>query len=141
MASLQCEVKELLRADHPNPKVWMEDHLLMEELQRLQVPEDDQVLLENLMAAMRTLCTAWRMDKSDTGYTIRGAIGHECFEVDLEDLQLLVAVNPVRVDGVAVARSGGRSELVVRVLNCKQPISVRTNRVLITTQAKRRRMV
>ena len=119
----------------------MEDHLLLEELQRLQVPEDDQVLLENLMAAMRTLCTAWRMDKSDTGYTIRGAIGHECFEVDLEDLQLLVAVNPVRVDGVAVVRSGGRSELVVRVLNCKQPISVRTNRVLITTQAKRRRMV
>ena len=84
MASLQCEVKELLRADHPNPKVWMEDHLLLEELQRLQVPEDDQVLLENLMAAMRTLCTAWRMDKSDTGYTIRGAIGHECIEVDLD---------------------------------------------------------
>jgi hypothetical protein len=112
---------------------------LQRQLQRQEVPEEDHVLVENTVGVMRGLCSAWRLAACDTGYVIRGALRQE-FEIHVEDLQLLLDLNPARVEGVAVARAAGSNELIVRLLNAKQPLVARTTRVLITNQTKRRRL-
>ena len=111
---------------------------LTEELVRLQVPLDDQMLVENVVGAMRTLCTGWKLDSTPTGYTIRGMLNPDTFEISVHQMQLLMQVNPVRVENIAVARVASRTELVVHLLNASQPVAVRTNRLLILSQTTKR---
>lgn len=116
----------------------MEIGPLSEELLRLQVPLDDQMLVENVVGAMRALCTSWKLDSSPTGYTIRGTLHPDNFEISLHQMQLLSHINPVRVDNISVVRVASRNELVVQLLNASQPVAVRTNRILVLTQTTKR---
>ena len=98
------------------------------------VPDDDVILLENVLTAVKSLktgstptCTKYKIDITPTGYLVHATLpsSSEHFELHLEDLLFIQSVSPSRIDHVAIGRRPPNStELVVRVLDFKQRISV-----------------
>jgi hypothetical protein len=104
------------------------------------VAEEDRQLLENVLAVLRdnTVCTSWKVEVGTEGwYVVRGLLPGEVFEVDAEDLHNVRSVSPGRVVRVCVSRGCGRSEVVVRVLNAKQPVLVSESRVIVSVKRQR----
>ena len=90
------------------------------------IVDDDRVLLHNVLTAMQagSLCKEYKVDVIATGFLVRGTLSCDVFEVDSDDLFFLTSVSPLRIERVAVARSSGCNELVVKVLDCKQRVMV-----------------
>jgi hypothetical protein len=96
-------------------------------------PDEDTIVITNILAALMhigkehktCLTTGYKVETINVGYLLRALLPTtDTFEFSLEDLLLLHALNPARVDGVNVCRSssGGQCEIVVKVLNAKQKI-------------------
>jgi hypothetical protein len=101
--------------------------------------EDDRALLHNVLAAMSgaASCKSYKIDVVTTGFVLRGRLDTEVFELDSQDLFLILSISPLKIDRVSVARVAGHTELVVRVLNSRQRIMA--ERVLTVTATKRHR--
>lgn len=90
------------------------------------IPDDDRVVLHNVLTAMHACgaCHSYRVDTTQTGFLIRGLLSDEAFEIDSDDIFLVGEVCSLRVERVAVARTAGQNELVVKVLNTKQRVMI-----------------
>ena len=104
-------------------------------------PEEDQVLLHNVLTAMQALqaCRSYKVHVTQVGFLVRGALHADSFELDAADMHLIASVCPLRVERVAVARVQGRNEIVVKVLNARQRVMLEA--VATCTTVKRRRVV
>lgn len=104
------------------------------------ISEEDENLLTTVLSALYAgeLCSSYKIVEIPTGFLIRGnLVNEETFEIDLEDLQFIAQANFIRIERVALCRSGGKTELVVKVLNCKQRVMV-TSSCTFTATKKRR---
>ncbi len=102
--------------------------------------EDDEFLLTNILSAIYAgdLCSSYKVHLIPTGFLIRGTlVNEEDFEIDLDDLQFITCVNPIRIERIAVCKSGGKTELVVKVLNTKQRVMVTTSCTLMATKKRK----
>lgn len=102
--------------------------------------EDDEFLLTNILTAIYAgeVCSSYKIHLIPTGYLIRGTlVNEEDFEIDLDDLQFITCVNPIRIERIAVCRCGGKTELVVKVLNTKQRVMVTTSCTLMATKKRK----
>ena len=102
------------------------------------VPEEDVVVLQNLLTALeslgtdsateRPLCEQYKVEVLTTGGYLLCAVlptsGH--FEVNLDDLLFLHSVSPARIEGIAIGRSasGSAAELFIRVLDARQHVMI-----------------
>jgi hypothetical protein len=94
-----------------------------------EISDDDENLLSGILTAMYAgeLCSSYKILVTPTGFIIRGSLTSEDnYEIDLDDLQFIVCVNPVRIERIAICNSGGKTELVIKILNMKQRIMVST---------------
>lgn len=104
------------------------------------ISEDDEFLLTSILTAIYAgeVCSSYKVHLIPTGYLIRGTLGNEeDFEIDLDDLQFITCVNPIRIERIAVCKSGGKTELVVKVLNTKQRVMVTTSCTLMATKKRK----
>jgi hypothetical protein len=93
------------------------------------ISEEDELLLTGVLSAMYAgeVCASYKIQTIPVGFVIRGALqNEETFEIDSDDLQFIACVNPVRVERIALCNSGGKIELVVKVLNSKQRVAITT---------------
>ncbi len=93
------------------------------------ISEDDENLLSGILTAMYAgeVCSSYKILVTPTGFIIRGSLTtDDNFEIDLDDLQFIVCVNPIRIERIAICNSGGKTELVIKILNMKQRIMVST---------------
>ena len=97
------------------------------------VPEEDTLLLENILTALRNLtvantesplCSKYKIDVAPTHYLVRAVLpSSDPFEIQLADLLFLQSISPARIEHIAIARTASL-ELVIRVLDCKQRIAI-----------------
>ena len=94
------------------------------------ISEEDELLLTGVLSAMYAseVCSSYKIHTIPVGFLIRGTLlNEETFEIDLDDLQFITCVNPVRIERIAVCNSGGKIELVIKVLNSKQRVVIATS--------------
>lgn len=105
------------------------------------IAEDDQILLHNVLTAMRACeaCSSYRVDVVPTGFLVRGLLSDDNFEIDSDDIFMVGEVCALRIERLAVARSAGRNELVVKVLNCKQRVMIAGSATF--TACKKRKLI
>ena len=105
------------------------------------ISEDDAMLLHNILTAMRagSVCLSYRVDVIPTGFLIRGALQSDNFEIESDDIFLIGGVSPLRIERIAVARAGGLNELVVKVLDAKQKVTIIGSATF--TVSKRRKLM
>ena len=105
------------------------------------ISEDDEVLLTNVLTAMYAgdICSSYKIHTIPNGYLIRGSIlCEDNFEIELDDLQLITSVNPIRIERVAICKcGGGNTELVVKLLNCKQRVMIATSTTFTATKKRK----
>ena len=110
------------------------------------VPDDDKVLLENILIALQSLrtgdeplCSKYKVDVAPTCYVIRAILPPSSpFEIHLDDLLFLQSVSPSRIEHIAVAKRTSH-ELVIRVLDCKQRISVTSTTAFHVSATRKRK--
>jgi hypothetical protein len=112
------------------------------------IPEEDSVLLENVLTAVKSLktgstpiCAKYKIDITPTGYLVHAPLpsSSEHFEVHLDDMLFIQSISPARIEHVAVSRRPPNSiELVVRILDCKQRILV-TSSVCFSNATRKRK--
>jgi hypothetical protein len=93
------------------------------------ISEDDENLLTTALSALYAgeMCSSYKVLQTATGFLIRGSLANEdTFEIAHEDLQFITLANPIRIERVALCRSGGKTELVIKVLNSSQRVMVTT---------------
>lgn len=103
----------------------------------VHMPEEDILVVRNILIGLQSLgtdnkfsppCVSYRVDTSFTGYYLLRAMlpSANLFELDLEDMLFIQAINPARIERVAVTRSviSGPCELIIKVLDCKQKVMV-----------------
>lgn len=93
------------------------------------ISEDDENLLTTVLSALYAgeMCSSYKVLQTATGFLIRGSLANEdTFEIAHEDLQFITLANPIRIERVALCRSGGKTELVIKVLNSSQRVMVTT---------------
>jgi hypothetical protein len=105
------------------------------------ISDDDEVLLTNVLTAMYAgdFCSSYKIHTTPNGYLIRGSISNDdSFEIELDDLQFITHVNPIRIERVAICkRGGGNAELVVKILNCKQRVMIATSTTFTATKKRK----
>jgi hypothetical protein len=104
------------------------------------ISEDDENLLTTILSALYAgeLCSSYKVLQLSNGFLIRGnLLNEDTFEIDHEDLQFITLANPIRIEKVALCRSGGKIELVIKVLNSSQRVMVTT--VCSFTATKKRK--
>jgi hypothetical protein len=97
-------------------------------------PEEDIISINNVLTALMNIgapqnavACAYKVKTIKSGYLLRAVLPEsDIFEFSLEDLLFLHSVSPARVERVNIVRSqsGGPSEIVVKIINSKQPIMV-----------------
>jgi hypothetical protein len=93
------------------------------------ISEDDENLLTNILSAVYAggICSSYKVHVITPGFLIRGTLtNEEVFEIDLEDLKFIACANHIRIERIAICRCGGKTELVIKVLNSKQRVMVTT---------------
>ena len=105
------------------------------------ISEDDEFLLTNVLTAMYAgdFCSSYKIHIIPNGYLIRGTISNDdSFEIELDDLQFITSVNPIRIERVAICKcGGGNTELVVKLLNCKQRVMIATSTTFTATKKRK----
>ena len=105
------------------------------------ISEDDEFLLTEILTAIYAseLCSSYKViELPPTGYLIKGTLLNEDnFEIDFEDLKFITCVNPIRIERIALCRSGGKHELVFKVLNTKQRVMVTTSSTFMATKKRK----
>ncbi len=105
------------------------------------ISEDDEFMLTEILTAIYAgeLCSSYKVIVlPPVGYLIKGTLLNEDnFEIDLDDLKFITCVNPLRIERIALCRSGGKHELVVKVLNTKQRVMVTTSSSFIATKKRK----
>lgn len=104
------------------------------------ISEDDDNLLTTVLSALCAgeLCSSYKIQQIPTGFLIRGNLmNEETFEIDAEDLHFITQANAIRIERVALCRCGGKTELVIKVLNSSQRIMV-TSSCTFTVTKKRK---
>ena len=115
------------------------------------VPDDDVVMLHNILTALQsltisgedkaggTLCQRYKVNITPTGYLICAALPgtDQLFEVTLDDMLFLQGLLPARIESVSVGRgAGGGVELFIRVLDARQRVMVTSTTCLWTTRKR-----
>ncbi len=102
------------------------------------ISEDDENLLNTILSAISAseICSSYKIHVIPTGFMIRGSLGVD-FEIDLEDLQFITTVNPIRIERVALCNSGVKTELVIKVLNMNQRIMITTSCTFIANKKRK----
>ena len=112
------------------------------------IPDDDAVLLDNLLTALQSLqgpdntplCAKYKVEVAPTCYVVRAVLPADAFEFHVSDLLFLQSISPARIEHMAIARRPGAPlELVMRVLDCKQRIIVTSTVSFSSSQATRKR--
>lgn len=101
----------------------------------VNTPEEDIIPLNNVLVAMmhigargdaqKGIDITHKIKATSGGYLLRAILpATDIFEFSMEDLLLLYSVSPARVVDVSVARThaGGPCEVVVKMLDSKQPL-------------------
>ena len=105
------------------------------------ISEDDENLLTSILSAMYAgdLCSSYKITVTPTGFIIRGSLSStdDNFEIDLEDLQFITCVNPVRIERVALCNSSGKIELLIKVLNMKQRVMITSSCTFIANKKRK----
>lgn len=114
----------------------------------VDTPEEDIISINNVLTALMNIggpqnqvACAYKIKPIKTGYLLRAVLPpSDIFEFSLEDLLFLHSVSPARVERVNVARSqsGGPIEIVVKIINSKQPIMVVSTLHFATATHKRK---
>jgi hypothetical protein len=110
------------------------------------VKQEDRVLVRNVIYLLQTckhpgrLCVTWNVASTRDGYTVTGFMDPaKDFEVFKEDLDTIAIADPLRIQSIAIRKSGETPQIVIRVLSMSEPIML-TEMNIITVQ-KRRRVV
>ena len=108
------------------------------------VKEDDRLLVRNIIYILHAcrhperLCVSWNVTNTRNGYEVTGLLDPKRdFEIYKEDLDLIHAADPLRVQSVSVRKTGDAPQLLVRVLSKGEPVMM-TELEVITVQKKRR---
>lgn len=91
------------------------------------ISDDDENLLTNILSAIYAggVCSSYKIHLIPTGFLIRGSLtNEEAFEIDMDDLKFIACANHIRIERIAICRSGGKTELVVKILNSQQRVMV-----------------
>ena len=108
------------------------------------VKQDDRLLVRNIIYILHAcrhperLCLSWNVTNTRNGYEITGLMDpSKDFEIYKEDLDLIHATDPLRVQSVSVRKTGDAPQLLVRVLSRGEPVML-TELEVITVQKKRK---
>ena len=110
------------------------------------VKQEDQTLVRNVIYLLHAcrhperLCTSWSVTTARTGggYEVTGLLdSSKDFEVFKEDMDMLKLADPLRVQSISIRRTGGTSQIVIKVLSKDEPVMM-TELEVLTVQKRRK---
>ena len=128
------------------------------------VPDDDVILLHNILTALQSLtmtpvastaagaaespssalllCQRYKVNITPTGYLICAALPtlDQLFELTLDDMLFLQGLHPARIESISIGKGAGQSlELFIRVLDSRQRVMVTSSGSLWFSRKRVRR--
>jgi hypothetical protein len=129
---------------NPPPQVSNTVQITMAEPALQGVKQEDRTLVRNVIYLMHAckhperLCVSWNVATIRNGYEVTGFMDPaKDFEILKEDLDMIALADPLRIQSIAVRKTGDSSQILIRVLSRSEPIMM-TELDVVTVQKKRR---
>ena len=108
------------------------------------VKQEDRVLVRNVIYLMHAckhperLCVSWNVANTRNGYEVTGFMdSSKDFEVLKEHMDLISLADPLRIQSIALRKTGEVTQILIRILSKTEPVMM-TELEVVTVQKKRR---
>ncbi len=122
----------------------------MTEVESFELPEgiseDDECLLNGILSALCTLnlCAGYKVmipPSQPHLFVIKGQLPNETFEVEMDQMHLIMAASPLRIESILVAKTGEQQyELIIRALNSKQRVMLKESSTFYYVSGRKRKL-
>lgn len=108
------------------------------------VKQEDRVLIRNVIYLMHAckhperLCASWNVANTRNGYEVTGYMDPtKDFEILKEHLDTISLADPLRVQSIAIRKTGETTQILIRILSKTEPVMM-TELEVVTIQKRRR---
>jgi hypothetical protein len=126
------------------PKIPSTLQISMSEPALQGVKQEDRSLVRNVIYLLHAckhperLCVSWNVANTRNGYEVTGFMDSgKDFEILKEHLDMISLADPLRIQSIAIRRTGEATQILIRILSKTEPIMM-TELEVLTVQKKRR---
>jgi hypothetical protein len=126
------------------PKIPSTLQISMSEPALQGVKQEDRSLVRNVIYLLHAckhperLCVSWNVANTRNGYEVTGFMDSgKDFEILKENLDMISLADPLRIQSIAIRRTGEATQILIRILSKSEPIMM-TELEVLTVQKKRR---
>ena len=108
------------------------------------VKQEDRTLVRNVIYLLHAckhperLCVSWNVSNTRNGYEVTGFMDtSKDFEILKEHLDMITLADPLRIQSIAIRKTGEATQILIRILSKSEPVMM-TELELVTVQKKRR---
>ena len=108
------------------------------------VKQEDRVLVRNVIYLLHAckhperLCVSWNVANTRNGYKVAGYMdSSKDFEILKEHLDMISLADPLRIQSIAIRKTGETTQILIRILSKTEPVMM-TELEVVTVQMKRK---